>query len=386
MSALRLVHLTTTDMSLDWLLRPQLEAFSDAGYEVIGMSAPGSHVSALEASGIRHVPIDSLTRAISPGRDLRAIRDLHRAFRELEPTIVHTHNPKPGVFGRIAARAAGVPAIVNTVHGLYALPEDGLAKKAVVYSLERIAAACSHAELLQNPEDLPVLRRLGVPHERLTVLGNGVDLDRFDPERSSGGRERVRTELGIAPSTVVIGLVGRLVWEKGYRAVFEAAVRLRGLDVAFVVVGPNEPDKSGAVPEAAIEEAEAEGVRFLGSRDDMVDLYDAFDVYALASHREGYPRSAMEAAAMGLPVVATDIRGCRQVVADGETGMLVPVDDGAALAEVLRRLVLDHRLRRRQGRAARDRALEHFDDRAVIATTLRTYDEVLDRRRLVTAR
>jgi len=385
-SALRLVHLTTTDMSLDWLLRPQLEAFSDAGYEVIGMSAPGSHVSALEASGIRHVPIDSLTRAISPGRDLRAIRDLHRAFRELEPTIVHTHNPKPGVFGRIAARAAGVPAIVNTVHGLYALPEDGLAKKAVVYSLERIAAACSHAELLQNPEDLPVLRRLGVPHERLTVLGNGVDLDRFDPERSSGGRERVRTELGIAPSTVVIGLVGRLVWEKGYRAVFEAAVRLRGLDVAFVVVGPNEPDKSGAVPEAAIEEAEAEGVRFLGSRDDMVDLYDAFDVYALASHREGYPRSAMEAAAMGLPVVATDIRGCRQVVADGETGMLVPVDDGAALAEVLRRLVLDHRLRRRQGRAARDRALEHFDDRAVIATTLRTYDEVLDRRRLVTAR
>ena len=88
MSALRLVHLTTTDMSLDWLLRPQLEAFSDAGYEVIGMSAPGSHVSALEASGIRHVPIDSLTRAISPGRDLRAIRDLHRAFRELEPTIV----------------------------------------------------------------------------------------------------------------------------------------------------------------------------------------------------------------------------------------------------------------------------------------------------------
>jgi len=94
----------------------------------------------------------------------------------------------------------------------------------------------------------------------------------------------------------------------------------------------------------------------------------------------------MEAAAMGLPVVATDIRGCRQVVADGETGMLVPVDDGAALAEVLRRLVLDHRLRRRQGRAARDRALEHFDDRAVIATTLRTYDEVLDRRRLVTAR
>ena len=216
----RLVHVTTTDMSLDWLLRPQLEAFLDEGYEVIGMSAPGPHVDALEVSGIRHVAIDSLTRSMAPTRDLRAVADLYRAFRRLEPTIVHTHNPKPGVFGRIAARAARVPVVVNTVHGLYATPDDRLTKRAVVYSLERIAAACSDTELLQNPEDLPVLRRLGVPHNRLTVLGNGVDLERFDPDHSFGGRARVRAELGVGPDTVVVGLVGRLVWEKGYRAVF----------------------------------------------------------------------------------------------------------------------------------------------------------------------
>ena len=98
-----LVHLTTTDMSLDWLLRPQLEAFRDAGYDVVAMSAPGPHVAALEASGIRHHPIPSLTRSMAPGRDVKAMWELHRAFRSLRPAIVHTHNPKPGIFGRVAA-------------------------------------------------------------------------------------------------------------------------------------------------------------------------------------------------------------------------------------------------------------------------------------------
>ncbi len=373
-----LVHLTTTDMSLDWLLRPQREAFRDAGYDVVGMSAPGPQVEALEASGIRHHAIRSLTRSMAVGHDLRALAELHRAFRQLRPTIVHTHNPKPGVLGRIAARAAGVPAIVNTVHGLYALPEDRLAKRAVVYGLERTAAACSDAELLQNPEDLPVLRRLGIPHDRLSVLGNGIDLDRFDPDRVPADvRSRLRAELGIDDDVVVIGVVGRLVWEKGYREVFEAAARLRDEPCVFVVVGPDDPAKAEAVDRAAMDEATADGVRFLGARTDMADLYSMFDLYVLASYREGFPRSAMEAAAMGLPVVATDIRGCRQVVVDGETGALVPCGDAGRLTSAIRRLVADPHLRLRQGIAARVRAIEHFDDRDVIATTLRTYDAVL---------
>ncbi len=374
----RLVHLTTTDMSLDWLLRPQLEAFAAAGFEVIGMSAPGPHVEALVASGIQHHAIHSLTRSMAPRRDVQAMAELYRAFRRIRPDIVHTHNPKPGVFGRIAARAARVPIVVNTVHGLYATPDDRTRKKAVVYGLERIAASCSDHELLQNPEDLPVLRRLGISHEKLTVLGNGVDLSRFD--RGSGdltAGSRLRAELGIDPATVVVGLVGRLVWEKGYRAVFEAARLLRDRDCVFVVVGPEELGKSGAVGPAARATAEAQGVRFLGPRTDMIDLYRLFDVYALASHREGFPRSAMEASAMGLPVVATDIRGCRQVVVDGTTGTLVAVDDGAALATALRALVDDVALRDRQGRAAAERARAHFDDRRVVKTTLGIYEDLL---------
>ena len=363
----RLVHLATTAMSLDWLLRPQLEAFADEGYEVIGMSAPGPHVDALRASGIEHVAVPELTRSMSPGRDLRALRKLTSLFRQLRPDIVHTHNPKPGVLGRLAARATGVPAVVNTVHGLYATPDDMWVKRSFVYGLERLAAGCSDVELLQNPEDLPVLRSLGIPDERLTVLGNGVDLRRFDPDRvGRAGAARIRAELAVSDETVIVGCVGRLVWEKGYAAVFDAARRLDDLDCVFVVVGPDEPDKAGAVGSEARAAAEDVGVRFLGSRDDMADLYAAFDLYVLASRREGFPRSAMEAGAMGLPVVATDIRGCRQVVDRGVTGALVPVDDAAVLANEIRALVEDVDLRARQGAAARTKARREFDDLSLI--------------------
>lgn len=382
MTGARLVHVTTTDMSLDWLLRPQLEAFGRAGYDVIGVSAPGPHVASLEAAGIRHVAVPSLTRAMSPAQDLRALNDLRRVFRRLSPDIVHTHNPKPGVLGRVAARAAGVPHVVNTVHGLYALPEDRFAKRALVYGLERLATTCSDAELLQNEEDVDALRHAGVPHRKMTVLGNGVDLARFDPAAvDPGTRDRLRSAWGIGPDTTVIGVVGRLVWEKGYRTVFAAAERLRDRDCRFVIVGPDEPDKVGAVDAEARAAAEAAGVVFLGRRDDMVDLYAAFDVFALASHREGFPRSAMEASAMGLPVVASDVRGCRQVVAHGRTGALFAVGDVDAFARALVPLIENDDRRRRTGAAARERACRYFDERDVIATTLRTYDWLLARQR-----
>ena len=136
-----LIHLTTTDMSLDWLLGPQLEAFAGAGYEVVGVSAPGPHVPALEARGIAHVPLASSTRSMNPAQDLRAAAELVGVLRRLRPSILHTHNPKPGWYGRVVGRATAVPVVVNTVHGLYARPGDPLGTQAVVYGLERLAAA-----------------------------------------------------------------------------------------------------------------------------------------------------------------------------------------------------------------------------------------------------
>lgn len=377
------VHVTTTDMSLELLLGPQLEALASAGFDVAGASAPGPYVEALARRGIAHHPLAHATRSMDPAEDARALVELVRLFRRLRPTIVHTHNPKPGLYGRIAARVARVPVVVNTVHGLYALPEDPWRKRTVVYGLERLAATCSQAELLQNPEDLPTLRRLRVPAERLTVLGNGIDLDRFDPSTvSADDRQAARAELGATgEADVVVGLVGRLVREKGYPEVFEAAARLRGRcpQVRVAVIGPDEPDKADALTEADRVAAVAAGVRFLGSCDDVVRLYAGMDVHVLASHREGFPRSPMEASAMGVPVVATDVRGCRQAVDDGVTGLLVPARDPAALAAAIERLTLDATARRRMGAAARTKAAREFDQRRCVDTTVSTYRRLLTR-------
>jgi glycosyltransferase involved in cell wall biosynthesis len=374
----RLVHLTTVDLSLELLLGPQLSAFVDAGYEVIGMSAPGPWVEAIEARGVRHVAVDNATRAMAPTRDLKAIPELIGKFRRLRPDIVHTHNPKPGLYGRLAGRAAGVPVVVNTVHGLYATPEDHWRKRAAIYGMERVAATCSDAELVQNPEDLPTLRRvLHEPASKLVLLGNGIDLARFHPDGAD--RSAVRAELGIAEDAVVVLAVGRLVLEKGYAELFDAWHRVRAdhPDAVLVVAGPVEPDKDDAVPAATLEAAAAAGVHLLGMRDDVDRLYRAADLYVLASHREGFPRSAMEAAASGLPVVATDIRGCRQVVDHDVTGLLVPVRSADQLAAALAELIVDEGRRRSMGLAAIERAHAEFDQRRQIERTLSTYDRLM---------
>jgi glycosyltransferase involved in cell wall biosynthesis len=330
---------------------------------------------------VRHIALQHATRAMAPGEDVRAFLELVRLFRRLRPAIVHTHNPKPGLYGRFAAKIARVPVIVNTIHGLYALPEDPIHKRAVVYSLERAAAACSDAELLQNEEDVAVLRRWRVPKDRIAVLGNGIDLRAFDRSRvSEADRQAARCELGAtSDADVVVGVVGRLVREKGYAAVFDAAWRLREQmpNVRIAVIGPADPDKPDALDDKDVASARAIGVRFLGERNDLPRLYTGMDIYVLASHREGFPRSAMEAAAMQLPVVTTDVRGCRQVVDDGVSGFLVPPRRGEPLAAAIAQLAGNPALRRSMGDAGLRKAARDFDQQRCIDLTLDTYHHLL---------
>ncbi|MDZ7674080.1 MAG: glycosyltransferase family 4 protein [Acidimicrobiales bacterium] len=370
----RLLHIATTDMSLELLLGPQLLAFTRAGYDVHTAAGAGGHADAVRAAGHTHHVLEHATRAFSPTQDVRALGELYRLFRSVRPDIVHTHNPKPGIYGRMAAKAARVPLIVNTQHGLYAQPTDRGTRRLPVYLLERLAAACSDVELIQSREDLQTLRRLRVPERKLRLLGNGIDLTRFRPPTATT-RADVRRALGYGEDDVVCGAVGRLVWEKGYRELFRAASELlpRLPHLRMLVIGPFDDDKADLLRREDVEAAEAAGVRFLGHRHDVEDLYGAMDFYVLASHREGFPRSAMEASASGLPVIATDIRGCREVVVDGDNGILVPVRDADALATAIETLATDDGSRRRMGEAAARRANSHFDQQQLIDITLDAY-------------
>ena len=380
---MKVAHLTTVDLSLRYLVFPQMLAVRDQGGESIGISAPGPWVEELEAAGIRHIPLRSSTRGMNVLADLRAARELWKILRRENLDVLHTHNPKPGLYGRVLGRLAGVPIVVNTVHGLYATPDDPIAKRALVYVLEALAARFSDAELVQNPEDLTLLTRWRItPPARTELLGNGVDLERFRPDKYDGAhRTAVRNEWGVGDDQIVVGIVGRLVAEKGYPELFEA---VQQLDERFVLVciGPHDPDKADELPRELIETARADGVRFLGMRTDVDALYPALDLFVLPSHREGFPRAAMEAAASGLPVIATDIRGCRQVVEPGVNGLLVPVKDPAALAAAIRRLGEDAATRVAMGRAGRQRAEQHFDERQVVDKVMAAYREVARRKGL----
>ena len=371
---MKVAHLTTVDLSLRYLVYPQMAATRDLGIETLGISAPGPWVEGLEADGIRHVPLTASTRGMNVLADLKAAAQLWRVLRTERPDILHTHNPKPGLYGRILGRLARIPIVVNTVHGLYATPTDSWAKRTVVYMLEAVAARFSDAELVQSEEDVATMRRLHLaPRSHIRHLGNGVDLSRFDPDRVDGETRRLlRAELGAGDDHVVVGMVGRLVAGKGYPEFLEAMGRLDRRYVA-VCIGPDDEDKADALPRQMIADAERNGVKFLGMRTDVDELYGAMDIFVLPSHREGFPRSAMEAAAMGLPVVATDIRGCRDVVADGSNGILVPVLDPSALAAAIDKIGRDRQLRRTMGAAGRARARGHFDERRVVDRVLDTY-------------
>ncbi|MGH2572276.1 MAG: GNAT family N-acetyltransferase [Actinomycetota bacterium] len=385
---IRIAHVTTVDLTLRFLLLGQMRRQVAEGFEVTGISAPGPWVAQLEQAGIRHVPWHRATRSWDPASDARAFGELLRIFRRERFDLVHTHNPKPGILGRVAARMAGVPCVVNTVHGFYATAEDPTRKRWAVLALERLAARFSDIELYQSEEDLDWARRVGVVSSGKSVLlGNGTDLARFDPSAVSADQAAaLRHRLGIPANAPVVGTVGRMVREKGYREFFRAAESLHAAnpDVTFLALGEADPGKGDAIEEEEILRA-GKHVLFTGWREDVRDLLAVMDVFVLASWREGLPRSAIEAAAMGKPLILTDIRGCREVVRHGIEGFLVPPRNPGQLAAAIARLIADDRLRGCFGAAARARAVERFDEARVAETVMNVYGELLERKRILGA-
>ncbi len=380
MSAVRVAHLATVDSTVRFLLLGQLCRLRDEGFEVTAISAPGPWVEDIERAGIRFIEWPHVSRAWSPRADARAFVALLRVLRRERFDLVHTHTPKPGILGRIAAGMARVPVIVNSVHGFYATTNDRFLRRLAVLGIEGIAARFSHLELFQSEEDLAWSRRRHVARRHAALLGNGTDLTRFDPVAVT--RERIgslRDELGIPRDALVVGTVARLVAEKGYRELFAAArvVRKRMPEVRFLAVGADEGEAMSRLAREELDRAR-DDVTFAGWHLDIPALIACCDVFTLPSWREGLPRSAIEAAAMGKPLVLTDIRGCREVVRDGVEGLLVPPRDPERLADALLRLLRDAASRERMGRAALLRAQERFDERAVADRVVEHYRRLLN--------
>jgi len=374
---IKVAHITTIDLSLRYLLLNQLRTIEDAGYHVVGISSPGPYKHEIEAAGIRHIPV-SMTRRFSPLADIVSLVNLVRVLRRECFDIVHTHNPKPGLIGQIAARMARVPIVVNTLHGFYF--HDGMPSfwRNFYIATEKIAARCSDVILSQNSEDIETAISSGIAgREKLRFLGNGIDLTQFDPSIIDPDISRAkRRELGLQEGQPVVGFVGRLVEEKGILELLEAAKKVIEYvpEARFLIVGPIDDEKADALtPAIASEYGLAHACVFTGMRNDMPDLYAMMDVFVLPSHREGFPRSPMEASAMGVPCVVTDIRGCRETVEHGRNGWLVTVGDVPQLADAISVLLTNQELKTHMGRQARNKALDEFDEQVVFQRILQEY-------------
>jgi len=376
---LKVAHIAASDGTLSQLLLNQLVGFRDAGYSVAGISARGPHVNDLDAAGVRFFEIP-VSRTLTILGDLRALFALYRVLRRERFDIIHTHTPKGGLLGQYAALLAGVPLRVHTIHGLYFPGFMRPEQRWLYVLLERITLAFSHYNFSQNPEDIPVAIEERISHpDRLEQIGNGISMARFDPSRISAvERARLRAELGVGESELLVGMVGRLVEEKGCLDAFEAVrrVKARVPNARFVFVGAFE-DKPDAIGAGALVDHDiADVAQFLGHRRDVDRVYAALDVFMLPSHREGFPRSVMEAAAMGKPCIVTDVRGCRQTVDHEVTGLIVPARDPDALADALVRLLESPADRARMGAAARDKAVREFDETRIIQMILDAYDRL----------
>lgn len=362
----RLIHVTTVPETL-YFFRGQIGYLRAHGFEVQAVTSPGvlaDESRQREGIEIHAVP---MARSMSPLGDLVSLWRLWRLFRRLKPDVVHSHTPKAGLLGTLAARAAGVPVVFLSVFGLVQMTKTGWAHR-LLDATTRLSCRLAHRVWCDSfsMRDHIVQERL-CPAQKVVVFGqgsvNGVDAQGvFSPHTySPEQRIALRASYGIPADAIVLGFVGRIVGDKGMHELTEAWSALRGQhpELHLLMVGPFEA-KDPLLPEDEDLLRTDARVHLTGWRTDIPLHLAAMDIFVMPSYREGFGVTNIEAAALGLPVVSTRIPGCVDSVQDGVTGTLVAPRDAGALTEALR-AYLDHpALCREHGDAGRARVLRDF--------------------------
>ena len=374
-----LLYLVTEDWYF-WSHRlPIARAARAAGWEVLVATRVAEHGERIRREGFRLVPIGLRRRSLAPWREVAAIAELARLYRRERPDLVHHVAMKPVLYGSLAAALAGVPAVVNALAGMgYVFTSSGV-KARLLRPLIRTAFRWlldrpNSRLILQNPDDIAAMT--GAAMTGATVAGAAVAAERVALIRGSGVDIQIFRPREEPEGTPVAVMVSRMLWDKGVGELVEAArlLRRREVPLRVVLVGPPDPDNPASIPERQLRDWDAAGdVAWWGERSDIAEIWAKGQIAVLPSHREGLPKSLLEAAACGRPMVAADVSGCREIVKDGVTGLLVPPGDAEGLADALERLARDPDLRRRLGAAARDLVEREFSEEAVVAQTLALY-------------
>jgi glycosyltransferase involved in cell wall biosynthesis len=351
----RLLYVVTEDWFFLSHRLPMARAAKAAGFEVHVATNVADGAAAIAREGFVLHPVRFARGRLAPLATFATIRELRRLHRELAPDLIHHVALQATILGSLAT--LGLPgARVNAITGLgYAFISDSPKARivrAVIGTLLRVLLdRARNVALVQNPDDRALLLRLGIGAERIVLIpGSGVDVDRLKPTPEP-------------PGAVTLGFVGRLLEDKGIRVLVAAhrLLRAKGLAVDLLIAGTPDPANPASVAQAEAEAWGREpGIAWLGHVDDIATVWARAHIAVLPSRREGLPKSLLEAAACGRPMVATDVPGCREIAIPGETGLLVPPDDPPALAAAIETLAQAPELRARFGRAARRLAEERF--------------------------
>lgn len=381
---MKILHLCAIGATAEILLRPQIDYLLSRQLSVEIACSPGSEVKQLQQQGYVVHPVQ-IDRQISPVLNLKSIYQLTKLMQQQRYDLVHVHTPIAAVLGRIAAKLAGVKRIVYTAHGFPFHDQSSPSQYFFFSTIEKIIASITDLILTQNYEDIATAQKLNLcPPEKICYLGNGVDIDRFKQERLDPICQRqLRESLSIPTNALVVGTIGRLTRKKGSGYLIEAAAKLlpQFPNLHILVVGGQLSTDPEPFYTELVERIHTLGIEnhvtLAGERNDTPELLGLLDIFTLPTYtHEGLPRSILEAMAMGLPVVTTDIRGCREAVVHGETGLVVPPQNSEDLAAALEKLLSDSALRQALGRASCKRVEAQYDERFVFKRLKRYYQEL----------
>ncbi len=337
----KLIRITTVPTSLKILLKGQ-HRFMSEYYDVVGISSSGSDLNDVQKEeGIKTVSVE-LSRTISPIKDLKSLYKLYRIFRKEKPQIVHTHTPKAGTLGMVAAKMAGIPLRLHTIAGLPLLEAKG-GKRTLLNIVEKITYHCA-TSLYPNSRGLYniILENKFSKKEKLRVIANGssngIDVSHFDPSKiSPEAKKNLKQSLCIKESDIVFIFVGRLVGDKGINELIQAfcAISEKDKNTKLLLVGPEEPELDPLLPETLSKLKANEDILAVGFQKDVRPFFAISNALVFPTYREGFPNVVMQAGAMGLPAIVTDINGCNEIIVDGENGIIIPTKNESRLREAM---------------------------------------------------
>lgn len=379
----KLIRITTIPGSLRGLLKGQLKYMSENGYHVIAVSSSGEALEDVRKNEQVEVSAVEMTRSITPVKDAIALIKLIILLKREKPQIVHTHTPKAGLLGMIAAKISGVPIRLHTVAGLPLTVATGNKRK-LLSAMERITYACA-TKVFPNSIGLQkiILSEKFTSPQKLKVIGNGssngIDTSQFDPSLiSTESKQNLRTELQISKDDFVFLYIGRVVSDKGVNELIEAFDNLSkdSKDVHLVIVGSYEKnlDPLNKNTEDIIDSHP--NIHAVGFKTNVIDYFAMADVLAFPSYREGFPNVVMQAASMQMNCIVTNINGCNEIITNGENGWVIPVKDSVSLLDRMKWCNENRQESRKMGHESRKLMQEKYERLFVWQEMLKEYKSI----------